>query len=103
MMTHRINPMVDCVLKKVLGAKENKNLLIHFLNAVLNHSPEIRGVEILSPYNEKEFETDELTVVDVKAEDESGKQYQIEVQLSVCKSLPERMLYGWSSLYQSTL
>ncbi|MCP4294042.1 MAG: Rpn family recombination-promoting nuclease/putative transposase [Proteobacteria bacterium] len=102
-MKHRINPMVDCVFKKVLGAKENKNLLIHFLNAVLHHSPEIKDVEILNPYNDKEFESDKLTVVDVKAEDDSGKQYQIEVQLSVYKSLPERMLYGWSSLYQSTL
>ncbi len=38
--------MVDCVFKKVLGAKENKNLLIHFLNAVLHHSPAIKDVEI---------------------------------------------------------
>ena len=34
-MKHKINPTVDCVFKAILGSEENKNLLIHFLNAVL--------------------------------------------------------------------
>jgi hypothetical protein len=34
-MKHKINPIVDCVFKAILGAEENKNLLIHFLNAIL--------------------------------------------------------------------
>lgn len=34
-MRHRIDPKVDCVFKAILGKEENKNLLIHFLNAML--------------------------------------------------------------------
>ena len=49
--------------------------LLHFLNAVLGadlHRP-IVAVEIQSPYNEKEFLDDKLTVVDVKARDATGQ------------------------------
>jgi hypothetical protein len=35
-MKHRIDPKIDCVFKALLGSEENRNLLVHFLNAVLN-------------------------------------------------------------------
>ncbi len=38
---------------------------------------------LLNPYNEREFIGDKLTIVDVKAIDESGKMYQIEIQLAM--------------------
>ncbi len=34
-MKHRINPQVDCVFKALLGAENNRNLPIHFINAML--------------------------------------------------------------------
>jgi len=34
-MKHRIDPKIDCVFKALLGSEENRNLLVHFLNAVL--------------------------------------------------------------------
>ena len=34
-MKHRIDPKIDCVFKALLGSVENRNLLVHFLNAVL--------------------------------------------------------------------
>ncbi|HLA33378.1 MAG TPA: PD-(D/E)XK nuclease family transposase [Rhodocyclaceae bacterium] len=55
-MKHRIDPKIDCVFKALLGSLENRNLLAHFLNAILAsdlHAP-IVGVEILNPYNDKE-------------------------------------------------
>ncbi|PZN79902.1 MAG: hypothetical protein DM484_10665 [Candidatus Methylumidiphilus alinenensis] len=33
-MKHRIDPKIDCVFKALLGSEENRNLLVHFLNAV---------------------------------------------------------------------
>jgi predicted transposase/invertase (TIGR01784 family) len=70
-MKHQIDPTVDCVFKAVLGKDENKNLLIHFLNAVLKpkRAERIQEVVITNPYNEREFQTDKLTVVDIKAVD----------------------------------
>jgi hypothetical protein len=83
-MKHNIDPKVDCVFKALLGKEENSNLLVHFLNAVLGAelSEPIVSVVIINPYNDKEFLDDKLTIVDVKANDQSGRIYQIEVQLA---------------------
>ena len=103
MLKHPISPTVDCVFKAILGAEENENLLIDFLNGVLAPQFPISDVEILNPYNEREFYSDKLTIVDVKAKDEKGTAYQIEIQLAVFSYLPERILYTWSDIYQSQL
>ena len=104
-MTHQIDPKVDCVFKAILGAIENKNLLIHFLNAVLEpkKKSKIVHVEIINPYNEKEYETDKLSIVDIKAIDETDKLYQIEIQLVNHSALIERILYTWTSIYYSQM
>ena len=34
-MKHRIDPKIDCLFQALLGLVENRNLLVHFLNAVL--------------------------------------------------------------------
>jgi predicted transposase/invertase (TIGR01784 family) len=104
-MKHRIDPKVDCVFKALLGSDENRNLLIHFLNAILQGdlSAPLAWVDILNPYNEKEFLDDKLSVVDVKAKDEAGRLYQIEIQLAVYHSLPARMLYTWADIYSQQL
>ena len=104
-MKHRIDPKVDCVFKALLGAEENRNLLVHFLNAVLagELSTPISDVEILNPYNEKEFLDDKLSIVDVKAQDRQGQLYQIEIQMASYRSLPARILYAWADLYSQQL
>ena len=67
-MKHRIDPKIDCVFKALLGSEQNRNLLVHFLNAILTSdlSSPITEVEILNPYNDKEFLDDKLSVVDAK-------------------------------------
>ncbi|MEE4355731.1 MAG: Rpn family recombination-promoting nuclease/putative transposase [Desulfococcaceae bacterium] len=102
-MIHGIDPKVDCVFKRILGNEENKNLLIHFLNAVLEPELRIRDVSIMDPYNEREFIGDKGSIVDVKASDEKGRKYQIEIQLSIHATLTSRMLYTWSSIYHSQI
>jgi len=72
---HPIDPKVDCVFKALLGRPDNSNLLIHFLNAMLAEQLEspILEVVIENPFNEKEFLTDKLSIVDVKARDERAR------------------------------
>jgi predicted transposase/invertase (TIGR01784 family) len=74
---------------------------VHFLNAVLGAelSEPIVSVVIINPYNDKEFLDDKLTIVDVKANDQSGRIYQIEVQLAYYSDLPARMVYTWGDIY----
>jgi len=105
MMRHRINPIVDCVFKALLGSEKNKNLLIHFLNAVteLQGDEAITDVVIMNPYNEREFIDGKLSVVDIKAKCQNDFKYQVEIQLAVYSALSSRIVYNWSTIYHSQL
>jgi predicted transposase/invertase (TIGR01784 family) len=100
-----IDPLVDCVFKGLLGSEDNKPLLLHFLNALLQwpEPKRLLAVELISPFNERETLEDKLTVVDVKARDQAGNSFQIEVQVETASWLPHRMLYCWSDIYQYQL
>ena len=104
-MKHAIDPKVDCVFKALLGAPENSNLLVNFLNAMLSEHLEhpISQVEILNPYNEREYFNDKLSIVDIKAQDTERQVFQIEIQLSNYPSLPARILYNWADIYSQQL
>ena len=104
-MKHPIDPKVDCVFKALLGAEENRNLLLHFLNTFLAGElvEPLVSVHIDNPYNEKESLTDKLSVVDVKAKDNHGRLYQIEVQLNHFTYLPSRIVYTWADIYRQQL
>lgn len=84
-MKLNINPKIDCVFKAIFGSEENKDILIHLLNAVLRPSSggKIESVTILNPFNEKTFEGGKLSVVDIKAEDEYHRSFQIEMQIQI--------------------
>jgi predicted transposase/invertase (TIGR01784 family) len=102
-MKHRIDPTVDCVFKALLGSPRHSVLLLDFLTGVLEPDPPIAHVQILNPYNEREFVGDKLTIVDVKATDARGVIYQIEIQLRHDEWLPARILHNWSNIYQQQL
>ena len=104
-MKHRIDPKIDCVFKALLGSEENRNLLAHFLNAILASDlrAPITQVDILNPYNDKEFLDDKLSIVDVKARDASEQIYQIEIQLLGYGHLSARILYTWADIYSQQL
>jgi predicted transposase/invertase (TIGR01784 family) len=104
-MRHPIDPKIDCVFKALLGSEENRALLVHFLNAILGSelpSP-VTEVQILNPYNEREYLTDKLSIVDVKARDADGRLYQAEIQLLTLADLPARIQYHWAHLYSHQL
>ncbi len=102
-MSLGIRPTVDFVFKLLFGSPENVDLLIHLLNAVLNPEFPIVEVVILNPYNEKSFEEDKLSIVDVKARDSSGVWYVIEVQTTTPAGLRNRIVYYTSDLYRQQM
>ena len=104
-MKHAIDPKVDCVFKALLGTPENSNLLVNFLNAMLGEhlAHPIQQVEILNPYNEREYFNDKLSIVDIKAQDTEQQIFQVEIQLSNYPSLPARILYNWADIYSQQL
>ena len=62
-----LNPRVDIVFKKLFGVEENNDLLISLINAIVSKSDRVEDVEIINPYNERNFKVDKLTILDVKA------------------------------------
>jgi hypothetical protein len=82
MKTH-IDPKVDYAFKHVFGREESKPALVSLLNAVLQpaEGKSIASLELLNPFNEKSSESGKLSIVDIKARDESGRQFLIEVQM----------------------
>ena len=100
-MTRTIDPTVDCVFKSILGSDHREGLLIHFLNAILGFEDKDRVVEVhlKNPFNPKETLDGKLSVVDIKATDQYGRTFQLEIQVANHMSLPERMLLNWASIY----
>src|SRR5262249_21730186 len=96
---------IDYAFKRLFGSEANEPLLIHLLNAVLQPPPRERvtALEILNPFNDKEALDDKLSVVDIKARDQQGRQFNIEMQLLANAEFPQRVLYYWARLHQQQL
>lgn len=78
-----IDPKVDYAFKKLLGSEDSADLLLSFLNAVLDprEHRRLEHVEILNPFQPQETDLDKFSVLDVKARDESGRLFNIEMQM----------------------
>ena len=104
-MKYFIDPTIDCVFKKILAAIGHEKLLLDFLNSILKPIAKIMRIVVQNPYNEKDYLKDKLSIVDIKAQDEKGNTYQIEVQVATPEFLAYRMMtmdgrmsqvHGWT-------
>ncbi len=102
-----IDPKVDYAFKRVFGRDHpvNHRLLISLLEAVLRLPPDARitAVQLRNPFHEKEALDDRLAIVDIKATDQKGRQFTVEMQMLLHPFLPERLLYYWARLYPQPL
>ena len=95
----KILPVLDFVFKYLFGRPENTTLLVHILNAVLRPTVPIVDAQILNPFNEKEFDNDKLSIVDIKVRDANGQLYVMEMQRSATAGLQKRLAYYEAGLY----
>lgn len=99
-----INPRVDIAFKKIFGIEQNKDLLISLLNAIVSEKDQIDEIELLNPYNERNFQKDKLSILDIKARNKITKTYfLIEMQLAEEMEYHKRSLYSWSRVYANQL
>ena len=98
-----ISPRVDIAFKKIFGVDENKDLLIALINAIVSAEDRVAEVTLLNPYNPKNFANDKLSILDIKAEGENGKRYNIEIQISDEANYDKRALYYWAKMYTEQL
>jgi predicted transposase/invertase (TIGR01784 family) len=95
----RLNPKVDFAFKKLFGSEENKDLLISFINAILPEEKQVKNVELKNPYNISNYKKGKMTILDIKAVDEKGTWYDIEMQIAEQGYYDKRALYYWSKVY----
>jgi predicted transposase/invertase (TIGR01784 family) len=100
-----IDPKVDYAFKRLFGVERNRHLLIDLIDAVLDSPPEYRiaEVELLNPFSEKEALDDRLTILDVKARDQSGRRFNVEMQMLPHTGFRERILYDWAQLHHEQI
>lgn len=104
-MAKKVYPYSDIFVRYLLGDEKSSDLLLSFINAVHEDYdlPLISSITIKNPFNLKAYTIDKETAIDVKAEDEHGRQYDIEIQVAGNESYKHRSLYYWSKLYNSQI
>jgi predicted transposase/invertase (TIGR01784 family) len=97
-----IDPKVDYAFKHLFGRESNQLILIDVLDSVLLPAPneKIRELVILNPFNPKEALDDKLSILDIKARDQSGRQFNIEMQMLAYPAYDQRIVYYASKLHQ---
>lgn len=102
-MKNLVNLRVDFAFKQLFGTKGNEDILMGFLNAVLQKSlaAPITSVALEDPHLQKEYKEDKLSIMDVRAMLGTGELVNIEVQIANKHDIQKRSLYYWSKLYAS--
>ncbi|MCA7010492.1 Rpn family recombination-promoting nuclease/putative transposase [Wolbachia endosymbiont of Tribolium confusum] len=87
-----LDPKNDLSFKKIFGSEKNKNILIHFLNDILDFSTsdQIMEIEFLSTIMDPEIASDKQSIVDVLCKDSIGNRFVIEMQLARDKGFEKR-------------
>ena len=96
-----LNPKTDFAFKKIFGSEQSREILLSFLNAILQlESPyRIADLQILDPYLAPKIHGMKDTYLDVRAQDEQGKWYIIEMQVLNVAGFEKRVLYNACKTY----
>src|SRR5436305_837916 len=100
-----IDPKIDYAFKRIFGQERNRAVLMHLLNAVLQESGHvpITDLTLNNPFNDKETSSDKLSIVDLRARDQLGRQFNVEMQMVAPWYFPDRVLYYWSRTHSLQL
>jgi predicted transposase/invertase (TIGR01784 family) len=104
-MLLNIDPTVDYAFKHLLGREATRPILIEQIDRVLDPIPGhgIQEIVLLNPFNPKEALDDKLSILDIKARDQSGRQFNVEMQMLPFAHYEKRILYYWARLHQQQL
>ncbi|MFP5040679.1 Rpn family recombination-promoting nuclease/putative transposase [Parasediminibacterium sp. JCM 36343] len=95
----------DIAFRKIFGNDNKKKSLISFLNAVIDlpKNEQVIDVEITNPYQLGKLSGGKATIVDVKAKDEKGNIFIVEMQVAEFDFFHKRILYYTSQSYVSQI
>jgi len=95
----------DIAFRKIFGNENKKEILISFLNAVLElpKGKKIKRIEIKNPYQLPEIKDLKSSILDVKATDERNISYIVEMQVEELEGFDNRVQYYTAKQYSSQI
>ena len=105
MITKFLDPKNDFAFKRIFGSKKHQNLLISFLNAVLESqicSP-IQNITFLKTVQDPEIAAKKQSTVDVMCQDQEEAHYIVEMQVASQAGFEARAQYYASKAYTSQM
>jgi predicted transposase/invertase (TIGR01784 family) len=104
-MISGIDPRNDYVFKRLCSDEDNALLLVDLLNAVLRFPAGrlVSGVDLLNPFVDKDYAEGKVPILDVRARDDLGRQFLVEMQRKLRGAFAKRLLYYWSGAHAEQL
>ena len=105
MISKFLDPKNDFAFRQVFGQEKNKDILIHFLNDVLDHTHvgQIVDVQFLERVYDPEIASKKQSIVDIRCRDLTGREYIIEMQVAKQSGFEKRAQYYASKAYSRQL
>ena len=88
-----INPFTDMGFKRIFGQSVNKDLLLDFLNSLLEGERKVRDITFLDKERLPEYEEDRGLTYDVYCMDENGEEFIVEMQNRSHLNFKDRTVY----------
>ena len=100
-----LDPKNDVAFRKIFGTESNKDILIHFINDILElkDDSKIEDVEYLATVQNPDIAYAKESVVDVLCRDKNGIEIIVEMQVSPEKGFEKRAQYYASKAYSKQL
>lgn len=100
-----VDVKTDIAFKKVFGSERHKEILIGFLNAVLDlqGGRAIRDVTLKNPWQAPDIPILKETLLDVKAVDHRGVTFLVEMQVKDTPGFDKRALYYTAKAYTNQI
>src|SRR5512140_299558 len=95
------DPKTDFAFKRIFGSEDHKDVLVAFLNNMLDldEPHRIVRVELLPPEQRPPVTELKLSIVDVKCTDTHGVTYVVEMQVLQVEGFEKRVVYNVAKAY----
>jgi len=95
------DPKTDFAFKRIFGSEDHKDVLVAFLNHMLDLDEQhrISSVELIPPEQRPPVAELKLSIVDVKCTDTRGVTYVVEMQVLQVEGFEKRVVYNVAKAY----
>lgn len=101
MLSKFLDPKNDFAFKQIFGTEKNQDILIHFINDILclKGSGQVVAVEFKKTSQDPEVAAHKQSLIDVLCQDQTGRQFIIEMQVARVEGFEKRAQYYAARAY----